>query len=317
VLDPNTGRWFEEDPEGFAAGDPNLDRYVGNNPTNATDPTGELGLPMRFPWPGELRGPIDSAFDWAKAKTTQFIKDKADRIRDAIQENIAAAKAAARQAVEQLPEKLFGPVITPPRQSGAVPNSYYPPQAYLSTKNKVAIVTNNTTDEEPDRFTWVTPHQHWTDIGGYSSVRHVLKQYRDGSIDVLVISGHRGNFCTCATGNTEQPIGGYQMPDDIYDLVWSKLSDRGVVVIAGCHCGGNADYVRQTADAFGVPIVVTPGWTRGDIEEAPGGGSSVAPWYTARPGMTRQEIQKMIDDANAVENADRQKPGSIWPVGAP
>ena len=34
------GRWSSEDPKRFQAGDVNLDRYVGNNPTNATDPTG-------------------------------------------------------------------------------------------------------------------------------------------------------------------------------------------------------------------------------------------------------------------------------------
>jgi RHS repeat-associated protein len=37
---PSTGDWISEDPSGFGAGDPNLDRYVGNNPTNAVDPMG-------------------------------------------------------------------------------------------------------------------------------------------------------------------------------------------------------------------------------------------------------------------------------------
>jgi RHS repeat-associated protein len=40
--DPNVGRWLSEDPIGFAAGDPNLYRYVGNSPTMHTDPTGEI-----------------------------------------------------------------------------------------------------------------------------------------------------------------------------------------------------------------------------------------------------------------------------------
>src|SRR5437588_771735 len=35
-----SGRWTSEDPMGFAAGDYNLNRYVGNNPMNATDPSG-------------------------------------------------------------------------------------------------------------------------------------------------------------------------------------------------------------------------------------------------------------------------------------
>jgi hypothetical protein len=40
MYDPSVGRWLEEDPTGFAAGDANLGRYVGNNPTNAIDPSG-------------------------------------------------------------------------------------------------------------------------------------------------------------------------------------------------------------------------------------------------------------------------------------
>src|SRR5262249_32261507 len=36
--DPNTGDFLSQDPLGFAAGDPNLYRYIGNGPTNATDP---------------------------------------------------------------------------------------------------------------------------------------------------------------------------------------------------------------------------------------------------------------------------------------
>ncbi|REJ67373.1 MAG: RHS repeat-associated core domain-containing protein [Planctomycetota bacterium] len=39
-FDPVTGRWASEDPIGFAAGDANLYRYVGNGPTNGVDPTG-------------------------------------------------------------------------------------------------------------------------------------------------------------------------------------------------------------------------------------------------------------------------------------
>jgi RHS repeat-associated protein len=38
--DPVVGRWLNEDPVGFAAGDQHLARYVGNNPVNYTDPNG-------------------------------------------------------------------------------------------------------------------------------------------------------------------------------------------------------------------------------------------------------------------------------------
>ncbi|CAK9082491.1 Putative deoxyribonuclease RhsC (DNase RhsC) (Toxin RhsC), partial [Durusdinium trenchii] len=38
--DSKTGRWISEDPIGFAAGDANLIRYTGNQPTARTDPSG-------------------------------------------------------------------------------------------------------------------------------------------------------------------------------------------------------------------------------------------------------------------------------------
>jgi RHS repeat-associated protein len=39
-FDEALDRWTQEDPIGFAAGDPNLYRYVGNGPTNSVDPSG-------------------------------------------------------------------------------------------------------------------------------------------------------------------------------------------------------------------------------------------------------------------------------------
>ena len=38
--DPSTGRWTTEDPIGLAGGDTNLYRYVEDNPTDLSDPTG-------------------------------------------------------------------------------------------------------------------------------------------------------------------------------------------------------------------------------------------------------------------------------------
>jgi hypothetical protein len=40
TYDPTIGRWTTEDPIGFRAADANLYRYVGNDPTNRTDPSG-------------------------------------------------------------------------------------------------------------------------------------------------------------------------------------------------------------------------------------------------------------------------------------
>ncbi len=42
--DATVGRFISEDPIGFAAGDSNLSRYVGNSPINATDPSGNVAI---------------------------------------------------------------------------------------------------------------------------------------------------------------------------------------------------------------------------------------------------------------------------------
>jgi RHS repeat-associated protein len=48
---PTAGRFLSEDPAGFGAGDANLYRYVGNFPTDATDPTGLQPAPIVLPLP--------------------------------------------------------------------------------------------------------------------------------------------------------------------------------------------------------------------------------------------------------------------------
>ena len=42
TYDPSQARWLSQDPIGFAAGDVNLYRYVGNNPVLLMDPSGKL-----------------------------------------------------------------------------------------------------------------------------------------------------------------------------------------------------------------------------------------------------------------------------------
>jgi RHS repeat-associated protein len=52
--DSTVGRFISTDPMGFGAGDTNLYRYVGNNATNATDPTGMWSL--QEAWNGAQQG---------------------------------------------------------------------------------------------------------------------------------------------------------------------------------------------------------------------------------------------------------------------
>jgi RHS repeat-associated protein len=46
--DANSGRWLTQDPIGFDAGDANLYRYAGNDPTNVTDPSGLYEQDIHF-----------------------------------------------------------------------------------------------------------------------------------------------------------------------------------------------------------------------------------------------------------------------------
>ncbi|HMP80586.1 MAG TPA: RHS repeat-associated core domain-containing protein [Pirellulaceae bacterium] len=49
--DPTTGRWLSEDPIGFAAGDTNLSRYVGNEPVGHVDSLGLFEQGMGYTGP--------------------------------------------------------------------------------------------------------------------------------------------------------------------------------------------------------------------------------------------------------------------------
>ncbi|SIO13416.1 RHS repeat-associated core domain-containing protein [Singulisphaera sp. GP187] len=72
--DAALGRWTQEDPIGFAAGDANLYRYVGNGPTNATDPLGlAAGAPSQSTPPGGWASPTGAfvgGFGWSLLDNT-------------------------------------------------------------------------------------------------------------------------------------------------------------------------------------------------------------------------------------------------------
>jgi RHS repeat-associated protein len=57
--DPTSGRFQSQDPIGFRAGDANLYCYVGNNPVNATDPSGLEDKIISEIKPGGPKGKLD------------------------------------------------------------------------------------------------------------------------------------------------------------------------------------------------------------------------------------------------------------------
>jgi RHS repeat-associated protein len=77
-FDPRVGRWLSEDPIGFAAGDANLYRYVGNQPTIYVDPYGFLPAEEGERWPrlkGFGRSLRDSWHSMQNAITAEILTD--------------------------------------------------------------------------------------------------------------------------------------------------------------------------------------------------------------------------------------------------
>ena len=56
--DPTTGRFTSKDPEGFGGGDTNLYAYVGNDPMNATDPSGLSWIGDAWTWANQNLNPV-------------------------------------------------------------------------------------------------------------------------------------------------------------------------------------------------------------------------------------------------------------------
>ena len=59
--DAEAGRWASEDPIGFAAGDANLSRYVGNGPVAAVDPSGLEPNRAQVASVGDIAGLLETA----------------------------------------------------------------------------------------------------------------------------------------------------------------------------------------------------------------------------------------------------------------
>lgn len=79
-----------ENPLGFEAGDANLYRYVGNNPTNATDPSGLIPAYVPFIKYGEPRPKNWNAKeDWAIVGTgTDVRRDRRDKVNREMPTNV-------------------------------------------------------------------------------------------------------------------------------------------------------------------------------------------------------------------------------------
>ncbi|MBX9627998.1 MAG: RHS repeat-associated core domain-containing protein [Gemmataceae bacterium] len=78
MYSPTLGRWVTQDPIGFAAGDANLYRFVGNDPINKTDPS---GLREKKPLPPKKDNIRFSEFELGVGAVTWQVGDRNDYLR--------------------------------------------------------------------------------------------------------------------------------------------------------------------------------------------------------------------------------------------
>jgi len=100
MFDPTIGRWLTQDPEAFDAGDANLYRYCGNDPTNFVDPSGlqEVEVPRITPAmrpPPGAGAPITAAsWPWSDMTWKQAT--------EIVNANIAAGRALSWEEIHIL-----------------------------------------------------------------------------------------------------------------------------------------------------------------------------------------------------------------------
>ena len=133
--DPLALEFLSEDPLGFAGGDSNLSRYVGNRPVDYTDPSGMSWLSSFW---NKVTSVVDDVFDDVGdffedtfEDVGDFFEDAFDDIGDFIQENPYAAAAigvvalsvGAWYAVPGLMSSVGGSVVAMSKQAMAAVTS--------------------------------------------------------------------------------------------------------------------------------------------------------------------------------------------------
>ena len=127
-------QWLSEDPIGFTAGDPNTRRITGNDPINATDPTGLAD--WHWPWDSRARWNPATTYKTWKSGLGQFLHDVeqgSGQFGDAVQ--IKAQPTVAQQELEHMLARAFhvpdapGPADIPGRiKRGAISLLHTDPQ---------------------------------------------------------------------------------------------------------------------------------------------------------------------------------------------
>lgn len=210
-LEPGTGRWMSEDPIGFGAGDTNLQRYVSNGPVSYVDAN---GLEKRKP-----------TYDEELQRANELLRRS-----QALRVRVPAVRRLATPAVRPAP--ITNQCDLAHRR--ALDQGY----ADAIANRQHFVVLQNARDQSEgkmwtsyfDRF-WPARELH-NNVNSIDKVTEVISKYPDGSIRVLVISGHGPD---AANGGT-LPL----TPEDLRRnpelaaLIASKLAPGAIVDFSSC-----------------------------------------------------------------------------------
>ncbi|MDA1162693.1 MAG: hypothetical protein O3B13_06305 [Planctomycetota bacterium] len=198
-------RWTTQSPLGFEAGDTNLFRYVGNSPTNATDPSGLQEFPLKPKLSGEIPGwRMEPALP-----TGQFLladtRDEPDTIRDPIAAAIVINFIPNRDTVDSEQFDFIQIVRTTYKDTG----QFFDPSKGRDSRNTVIrartqrneIVTSlNGADYDGDGKSDPVRSDFWIDVNPKRFPDGKPTPFYNEAVDPKFSGGYSG-FCTTNDGS--------------------------------------------------------------------------------------------------------------------
>ena len=155
MYDPTVGRFISLDPIGFDGGDANQYQYVGNSPTNGSDPT---GLDELTPW--QIEQDVDQLLIVAHHTHVAFTKsmtewDHCNRWADTF---IAAAPKSPDYKLEKVVYTYSIPIIDQVRDLGLWAIFGTPPGDARLRHVVVKVTFSNGSVTHFDDGWWAIPH---------------------------------------------------------------------------------------------------------------------------------------------------------------
>jgi hypothetical protein len=134
----------------------------------------------------------------------------------------------------------------------------------INDDNAVIFVTDNTTADDAQQLAEDAPDSDiHTDITNWPELADILETYEDGSISILVISGHGDPDGGAATSETATGGGldGGTLPQEIADLIGAKLAPDAQIIILSCDVADDQydDGLQEMADKTDHPVLGNDG----------------------------------------------------------